>query len=202
MQILLATRIAHCGLSIRLTDRLARKDVVYVGDLVQKQYDVLHWFQHESKLISEITAFMDGQGVLEFGTSIPAWSRAAASELEAIHGLPKINPKSHDRILDIPIKLLGFSTRVSRALHNDDILTVGQLAAITINEFLRTPNLGRTSFDEVRATLGDLGLAFHDDIPPLVGDKNRINALLAAVKSQDDGVDPDIERPGERGFHM
>jgi DNA-directed RNA polymerase alpha subunit len=63
-----------------------------------------------------------------------------------------------------------FSVRTSNCLKNDAIIYVGDLVQKTEAELLRTPNFGRSSLNEIKETLAQIGLRLGVEIsgwPPL-----------------------------------
>ena len=60
--------------------------------------------------------------------------------------------------LDRKIDELELSSRVMNGLKNDGIDTIGDLVKLTEGEFLRTPNFGRKSLNEIREILSGMSL--------------------------------------------
>ena len=60
--------------------------------------------------------------------------------------------------LDRKIDELELSIRVMNGLKNDGIDTIGDLVKLTEGEFLRTPNFGRKSLNEIREVLSCMSL--------------------------------------------
>ena len=60
---------------------------------------------------------------------------------------------------------LGLSVRSANCLWNENIIYIGDLIQISEQEILRTPNLGRTSLNEIKAALATIGLRFGMKIP-------------------------------------
>ena len=57
------------------------------------------------------------------------------------------------------------SHRSANCLWNENIIYIGDLIQISEQEILRTPNLGRTSLNEIKAALATIGLRFGMKIP-------------------------------------
>ena len=54
---------------------------------------------------------------------------------------------------------IEFSARTANSLKSEGIVTLGDLVAIPEPEFLRFPNFGRKSLNEVKEVLAALGLS-------------------------------------------
>ncbi|MDR1926480.1 MAG: DNA-directed RNA polymerase subunit alpha [Endomicrobium sp.] len=76
-------------------------------------------------------------------------------------------------IFDQSINVIGFSTRSSNSLKNAGIETVGDLVKIEEEDLLNFNNLGKRSFEEIKAKLGELNLTFGMKIKN--GEKNDKN---------------------------
>jgi DNA-directed RNA polymerase subunit alpha len=67
------------------------------------------------------------------------------------------------------VEELELSVRAANCLKNDNIVYIGDLVQKTETDLLRTPNFGRKSLNEIKETLGDLGLELNmeiDEWPP------------------------------------
>ena len=74
--------------------------------------------------------------------------------------------------LDARIEELDFSVRTYNCLKKANVLTIGELAAISENDLMNIRNFGRKSLNEVKEKLGQLGLSLKDSEPgsvPLEG---------------------------------
>ena len=60
--------------------------------------------------------------------------------------------------LDRKIDELELSSRVMNGLKNDGVDTIGDLVKLNEGEFLRTPNFGRKSLNEIREILSGMSL--------------------------------------------
>ena len=60
--------------------------------------------------------------------------------------------------LELNISALGLSVRAYNCLEAENIQTVGDLVSRTEDDMLKVRNFGKTSLDEIREKLGDLGL--------------------------------------------
>jgi DNA-directed RNA polymerase subunit alpha len=73
---------------------------------------------------------------------------------------------------DARIEELDFSVRTYNCLKKANVLTIGELAAISENDLMNIRNFGRKSLNEVKEKLGQLGLSLKDSEPgsvPLEG---------------------------------
>jgi DNA-directed RNA polymerase subunit alpha len=66
--------------------------------------------------------------------------------------------------LALPISELELSVRSSHCLESENIRTVGDLIGYAEEELLQVRNFGRTSLDEVKSKLGELGLSLGMEI--------------------------------------
>jgi DNA-directed RNA polymerase alpha subunit len=57
-----------------------------------------------------------------------------------------------------PLEALGLSGRILSVLHRINVWTVGQACQITENDFLKQPNAGKTSLEQLRTALLMTGL--------------------------------------------
>jgi DNA-directed RNA polymerase subunit alpha len=60
---------------------------------------------------------------------------------------------------------LDWTIRTGNCLKNDNIVYIGDLVQKTEAEMLRTPNCGRTSFNEVKDKLAQMDLRLGMEIP-------------------------------------
>jgi DNA-directed RNA polymerase subunit alpha len=67
---------------------------------------------------------------------------------------------AEEGIFDQSINVIGFSTRSSNSLKNAGIGTVGDLVEKEEGDLLNFNNLGKRSFEEIKAKLGELNLTF------------------------------------------
>jgi DNA-directed RNA polymerase subunit alpha len=61
-------------------------------------------------------------------------------------------------LLDKPVSQLGLSVRASHCLDKEGIRTIGELVTYSEDDLLEMRNFGKTSLDEVKRILADLGL--------------------------------------------
>ncbi len=66
---------------------------------------------------------------------------------------------------DARIEELDFSVRTYNCLKKANVLTIGELAAISENDLMNIRNFGRKSLNEVKEKLGQLGLSLKDSEP-------------------------------------
>jgi hypothetical protein len=70
----------------------------------------------------------------------------------------KIASPPREKVRDRLITGEEFGSRVYRALKSDGVETIGDLAALTQEEILRTPNLGRVNLISIAHKLAHLGI--------------------------------------------
>jgi hypothetical protein len=98
----------------------------------------------------------------------------ADSTIEELCDLFKTNSeewrKDRQRLLKQPVMFkkvdqLDWTIRTGNCLKNDNIVYIGDLVQKTEAEMLRTPNCGRTSFNEVKDKLAQMDLRLGMEIP-------------------------------------
>lgn len=72
---------------------------------------------------------------------------------------------AYDTKLLIKISDLELSVRAGKACINNDLVYIGDLVQLSVNEFLRLPNVGRKTLDEIKLVLNQLGFSFGMIIP-------------------------------------
>lgn len=90
-----------------------------------------------------------------------------------------IDDDTRDRVSDatllskllIEVADLGLSVRNENVLKNMDIQFVGQLVQLTEAEWLRTPNTGRKSMNQLKELFAGLGLHFGMDVSNAINKK-------------------------------
>ena len=69
-------------------------------------------------------------------------------------------------VTSVNLERLDLSTRTRNCMIQANVATVGELARLTQDDVLRTPNAGRKTLKEVREVLGSLGLKLRGDERP------------------------------------
>ena len=72
---------------------------------------------------------------------------------------------AYDTKLLIKISDLELSVRAVKSCINNDLVYVGDLVQLSVNEFLRLPNVGKKTLDEIILVLNQLGFSFGMIIP-------------------------------------
>ena len=72
---------------------------------------------------------------------------------------------AYDTKLLIKISDLELSVRAVKSCINNDLVYVGDLVQLSVNEFLRLPNVGKKTLDEIKLVLNQLGFSFGMIIP-------------------------------------
>ncbi len=75
--------------------------------------------------------------------------------------------KETERLRELVLKAIDemdLSVRAKNSLHNENINTIGDLVSRTDEDLLKFKNLGRKSLDEIKETLGTMGLSLGMDV--------------------------------------
>jgi hypothetical protein len=110
--------------------------------------------------------FLQGVVNTQHTTSLLELISEQADEINYLHGVLQengvpFNQKEKQKpAVSIPITSIGFSVRVMTALKWQNICYLGQLTEYTEREFMRVPNLGRKSINEIKEALSQHGLCF------------------------------------------
>ena len=87
---------------------------------------------------------------------------------KGVRPLGAVGPNGQAGGLPVPdarIEELDFSVRTYNCLKKANVLTIGELAAISENDLMNIRNFGRKSLNEVKEKLGELGLSLKDSEP-------------------------------------
>jgi hypothetical protein len=80
----------------------------------------------------------------------------------------------------LPVRALGLSSWVLRALINDNLAFVGQIIEKTETELLGIPNFGKKSLDEVKMILKNMGLHLNT----LIADRPDNETFVTVLKKR------------------
>ena len=80
----------------------------------------------------------------------------------------------------LPVRALGLSSWVLRALINDNLAFVGQIVEKTETELLGIPNFGKKSLDEVKMILKNMGLHLNT----LIADRPDNETFVTVLKKR------------------
>ncbi|MGY3582058.1 hypothetical protein ACVIGB_001019 [Bradyrhizobium sp. USDA 4341] len=186
----LLVRLGDVDLPRRFVVACARKREFYVGDLIQmSQWQVRERCGRSEADLASVEKFMTRFG-FEFETTIERWTSDGAAMMEGlVFGIARPSPK----ILAIPMERLGLGTRAMNCCRRE---TVGQLAGMTVTEFLRTPGAWHDTLHEIREALAHVGAAFRGEVAVV----SRIDqALVRRLTEGTTPSEPD-EDPPERTY--
>ncbi len=177
----LLIKIASLDLSVRTANCMQRENIIYIGDLVQlSESQVLAFKNFGRKSFYELKEMLNSFD-LRFGMQIPGWPPSDIEELIRAVNRGEYDPnqpteplEDHTEVLSDEeaaekyskmgllkkVELLGLTVRSSNCLQNLGIFYIGDLVLKSEGELLRTPNFGRKSLTELRASLDKLGLQF------------------------------------------
>ncbi len=176
----LLKKISELDLTVRTVNCMQRENILYIGDLVQfGETKVLAFQNFGRKSFFELKEVLSTLG-LRFGMEVPEWppediealsnainhveygliaAAESAVEEEVLTDEEAIAKYTEMGLLK-KVELLGLSVRSANCLHHDGVIYIGDLVLKTEDELLRTPNFGRKSLNELKATLDKMGLRF------------------------------------------
>jgi hypothetical protein len=154
----------HLRLLVRLADvDLPRRFVVacawfgkfYVGDLIRMR-GIASLCRSESE-IAAVKAYLAGAG-LALDTEVEHWTSDRAALME---GLVFGFAEPSVEILALGMDRLDLDTRAANWLRDE---TIGSIAEMSRDAFMRIPNAGKDARHEVREALARVGVAFSGEI--------------------------------------
>jgi len=152
LQQLLTTPISEFELSVRSRNCLARMNIHALGDLVRRREgELLSHKNFGETSLREIKELLKARS-LQLGMMRESDERRARQARARIAA-------GEDAILSKPILELGLSVRSRNCMAQLGILSVGDLVRQSENDLLKVKNFGRTSLQELRDRLKDLGLS-------------------------------------------
>ncbi|CUT14813.1 DNAdirected RNA polymerase alpha subunit EC 2776 [Bradyrhizobium sp.] len=141
-------------LSFRASNCLRSENIVYVGDLVGKTEDQLRKIPSLShRAIIEVKELLEGMG-LHLGMEVLGWPPADAAEISV----------RFQQMLLIKVDELEFPVRTANCLRNEGITYVRDLIQRTEAELICSPFLGSKSVEQIKWTLGGMGLKLGMDV--------------------------------------
>ena len=161
---ILGIPISDFELSVRSRNCLAKMNILFLGDLVQKtEEELLAYKNFGETSLTEISEMLTCKG-LSLASEGDGEDGVARKDMCSISdpddaGEPDADS---DDILRWPTIELQLSVRCRKCLERLNINTVGELTRVTEDELLSVRNFGRTSLDEIRTKLGAHGLALSD----------------------------------------
>jgi len=125
--------------------------------------------------------------VREFGRFAEIGRRPAPGEEEAAAPVAA-------NLLDAPIEELDLPMRAYNSLKRNNITKIGQVLALSDDEFLRMRNFGKKSLDELKERLALRGFINPDEAGTVGGDADESD--LPASAELDEAVAAELDREG------
>jgi DNA-directed RNA polymerase subunit alpha len=151
---ILETPISDFELSVRSRNCLKRMGIVTLGDLVRTtEAHLLSYKNFGETSLREIKAILDPKG-LRLGMALET------TTVEPVE-IPNHSPveTQEEEITNKPVDDLQLSVRARKCLQRLNVRTIGDLTRKTEAELLGCKNFGVTSLNEIKRTLGNLGLS-------------------------------------------
>ena len=151
---ILETPISDFELSVRSRNCLKKMKIRTLGDLLNiTEAELLSYKNFGETSLKEVKAILDSKGLL-LGMSLEEKS------FSSIESIDKTLPDDQDMgLLNKPIDDLQLSVRARKCLQKLNLRSIGELTNRTDAELLGCKNFGVTSLNEIKKSLGDLGLS-------------------------------------------
>ena len=150
---LLDMPLAGLELSARSRTVIEKLNIKTLGELAEITQEHLMEFKNFGETsLEEIKELLTRHGL-----------GLASSKEEATPGMLEPEDEETREKYAMSVELMGLSTRSRKCMERLNITTVGQLIQHTEDELLSTPNFGRTSVQEIRNTLAEMGLALREE---------------------------------------
>ncbi len=151
---ILETPISDFELSVRSRNCLKKMKIRTLGDLLNiTEAELLSYKNFGETSLKEVRAILDSKG-LALGMSLEEKS------FSPIESTDRIIPDDQDMgLLNKPIDDLQLSVRARKCLQKLNLRSIGELTNRTDAELLGCKNFGVTSLNEIKKSLGDLGLS-------------------------------------------
>jgi DNA-directed RNA polymerase subunit alpha len=156
---ILETPISDFELSVRSRNCLKRMNIQTLGDLVRTtEADLLSYKNFGETSLKEIKVILESKG-LNLGMALePAPSFLLSQESGGAETTSQ-NPIEDQGITNKLVDDLQLSVRSRKCLQRLNIRTISELTRKTEAELLGCKNFGVTSLNEIKRTLGNLGLS-------------------------------------------
>lgn len=152
---LLDTPVTDFELSVRARNCLKRVGVRTLGDLVKiTEAELLSYKNFGETSLNEIKAMLAIKD-LRLGQTIEGGMGKPSNAPKLDH----VKGKVSDAVLNKPVSVLELSVRPRKAVQLLGIQSLGELASRTEAELMGVKNFGSNSLDEIKAKLGEFGLA-------------------------------------------
>jgi DNA-directed RNA polymerase subunit alpha len=151
---ILETPISDFELSVRSRNCLKKMKIRTLGDLLNiTEAELLSYKNFGETSLKEVRAILDSKG-LSLGMSMEEKS------FPSIESTDRTLPDDQDMgLLNKPIDDLQLSVRARKCLQKLNLRSIGELTNRTDAELLGVKNFGVTSLNEIKKSLGDLGLS-------------------------------------------
>jgi hypothetical protein len=146
---MLLDHIDKLGLPARVTQRLARADILFVGDVLSLGPNGLNaiFKKPDAALLRRSCEDHVGDG-----QSTRNWPRACAIPV------PPADLRRRARIMELPIGKTELAASIARSAASSSLQTVGDLASLTREDLMRRVQVGPLGALAVRQMLAGLGL--------------------------------------------
>jgi DNA-directed RNA polymerase subunit alpha len=151
---ILETPISDFELSVRSRNCLKKMKIRTLGDLLNiTEAELLSYKNFGETSLKEVRAILDSKG-LTLGMSLEEKS------FPSIENTDRTLPDDQDMgLLNKPIDDLQLSVRARKCLQKLSLRSIGELTNRTDAELLGCKNFGVTSLNEIKKSLGDIGLS-------------------------------------------
>ena len=151
---ILETPISDFELSVRSRNCLKKMKIRTLGDLLNiTEAELLSYKNFGETSLKEVRAILDSKG-LTLGMTLEEKS------FSSIENVDRTLPDDQDMgLLNKPIDDLQLSVRARKCLQKLNLRSIGELTSRTDAELLGCKNFGVTSLNEIKKSLGDIGLS-------------------------------------------
>jgi DNA-directed RNA polymerase subunit alpha len=151
---ILETPISDFELSVRSRNCLKKMKIRTLGDLLNiTEAELLSYKNFGETSLKEVKAILDSKG-LSLGMSLEE------KTFSTMENLDRTLPDDQDMgLLNKPIDDLQLSVRARKCLQKLNLRSIGELTSRTDAELLGCKNFGVTSLNEIKKSLGDIGLS-------------------------------------------
>jgi DNA-directed RNA polymerase subunit alpha len=154
---ILETPMSDFELSVRSRNCLKKMKIDTLGDLLNiTETELLSYKNFGETSLKEIKAILEPKG-LYLGMALEDKQLSSAEMDEET-----IAEDHEEGLLNKPVDDLRLSVRARKCLQKLNIRTIGEITSKTDAELLGCKNFGVTSLNEVKVSLGDLGLSLRN----------------------------------------
>ncbi|MBN2183042.1 MAG: tetratricopeptide repeat protein [Sedimentisphaerales bacterium] len=151
---ILETPISDFELSVRSRNCLKKMKIQTLGDLLNiTEAELLSYKNFGETSLKEVKSILEPKG-LTLGMSLEE------KQFPSMNGTDGTTITDHDQgLMNKPIDDLQLSVRARKCLQKLNIRVIGELSCKTDAELLGCKNFGVTSLNEIKKSLGDIGLS-------------------------------------------